>query len=62
MKTIPNAVWEVYDLAADESEQNNVAAQHPELIPQFDAIVKAEHRPSHLQEWEFIAPKFETKK
>ncbi len=62
MKTNPNALWEVYDLAADESEQNNVAAQHPELIPQFDAIVKREHRPSHLQEWEFVAPKFETKK
>jgi arylsulfatase A len=62
MKTNPNAAWEVYNLATDESEQSNVAAQHPELIPQFDAIVKREHRPSHLQEWEFVDPKFETKK
>ncbi len=62
MKTNPDATWEVYDLSVDESEQNNIAAQHPELLPQLDAIVKREHRPSHLQEWEFVDPKFETKK
>ncbi|WP_169704557.1 hypothetical protein [Runella slithyformis] len=62
MKNNPNAVWEVYDLTTDLGEQNNLAAQHPEFIPQFEAIVKREHRPSHLQEWEFVDPKFEVKK
>lgn len=62
MKTNPKAAWEVYDLSKDEGEQNNIAAQHPELIPQFDAIVKREHRPSHIQDWEFVDPKFEVKK
>lgn len=62
IKTNPKAAWEVYDLSKDEGEQNNIAAQHPELIAQFDAIVKREHRPSHIQDWEFVDPKFEVKK
>lgn len=50
--------WELYDLSKDESETTNVAAQHPELLRQFDAIVQREHVPSHLKEWEFVSPKF----
>ncbi|MCP1385233.1 arylsulfatase [Runella salmonicolor] len=50
--------WELYDLSKDQSEITNVAAQHPELLRQFDAIVQREHVPSHLKEWEFVSPKF----
>lgn len=50
--------WELYDLSKDESETTNVAAQHPELVRQFDEIVEQEHVPSHLKEWEFVSPKF----
>ncbi len=50
--------WELYDLSKDESETTNVAAQHPELVRQFDEIVEREHVPSHLKEWEFVSPKF----
>ncbi|MBD2756809.1 arylsulfatase [Spirosoma validum] len=49
--------WEVYDLSNDEGETTNVAAQHPDLITQFDAIVAREHIPAHINEWEIIAPK-----
>ncbi|RDB07869.1 arylsulfatase [Runella aurantiaca] len=50
--------WELYDLSKDESETTNVAAQYPELLRQFDAILQREHVPSHLKEWEFVSPKF----
>ncbi|MEZ4902999.1 MAG: arylsulfatase [Spirosomataceae bacterium] len=53
-----HAGWELYDLSKDESETTNVAAQHPDLLRQFDAIVQREHTPSHIKEWEFVAPKF----
>jgi len=50
--------WELYDMSKDESETTDVAAQHPDLLRQFDAIVQREHTPSHLKEWEFVSPKF----
>lgn len=54
----PKGPWELYDLSKDESETTNVAAQHPELVREFDEIVEREHVPSHLKEWEFVSPKF----
>lgn len=49
--------WELYDLGNDISESTNLAAQHPELLRQFDAIVAREHRPTHVNEWEIVNPK-----
>lgn len=49
-----NAKWELYDLQKDESETTDLSAQHPELIARFNKIVKKEHRPSHVEEWEFV--------
>jgi arylsulfatase A-like enzyme len=62
VKANPAATWEIYNLKDDLGERNNLAAAHPELAKEFDEIVKREHRPSHVQEWEFIDPKFEVKK
>lgn len=50
--------WMIFDIENDENETNNIAAHHPELAKQFDEIVKKEHQPSHIKEWEFIDPKF----
>ncbi len=52
-----NGPWELYDLSKDENETTNVAAQHPNLTRQFDAVVEREHTPSHINEWEIISPK-----
>lgn len=62
MKKDKNAPWEIYNLLTDKDESNNVAAQHPELIKRFDAILKKEHQPSHITDWEFIDPKFSNTK
>jgi arylsulfatase A-like enzyme len=58
MIKVTNAPWEVYDLQADPAESNDVSAQHPELVQQFETIMHKEHDQAHLREWEFIDPKF----
>lgn len=57
----PSAQWMVFNLKSDRNETNDVASMHPELITLFNQIVKREHQPSHIKEWEFIAPKFDRK-
>jgi predicted DNA binding protein len=37
--------WELYDLAADLEEKNNVAAQHAKVLEELVAIAKAAHEP-----------------
>lgn len=54
--------WQLFNLKLDPSETENVAAIHPQLLKQFDAIVLKEHRHPHLKEWEFIDPKFNPEK
>ncbi|MBS1497401.1 MAG: arylsulfatase [Bacteroidetes bacterium] len=62
MKKNKNASWEIYDLDSDEKETNNMAAQHPDLVKRFEEILKQQHQPSHLREWEFVDPKFKEEK
>jgi arylsulfatase A-like enzyme len=40
------APLELYNLKADPVEKRNVAAAHPDIVRQIEAIMKAEHRPS----------------
>lgn len=54
MKKNKNAPWEIYNLKTDEKESINVAAQHPEVVKKFEEIVKKEHTPAQIKEWEFI--------
>ncbi len=52
-----NSPWMLFDLGNDPGESKDIAAQHPELIKHFDEIVRKEHQPSHIREWEIIDPK-----
>ncbi|MEI6586490.1 MAG: arylsulfatase [Sediminibacterium sp.] len=54
----PEKKWMLFNLANDRNETIDIAQAHPELISKFEAIVKKEHRNSHIKEWEFINPKF----
>ncbi|GEO07254.1 N-acetylgalactosamine-6-sulfatase [Adhaeribacter aerolatus] len=56
-----DAPWQLYNLSTDISENQNVAAQHPDIIKQFAAIAQKEHRCPHIKEWEFIDAKFSSK-
>ena len=47
-----------YNLKEDPKEQNNLAAQHPEIVGQIDSIQRIAHRHPHIREWEFIDPKY----
>lgn len=39
---------QLYNLAADVGEQNNVAAEHPEIVARLEKIMRQEHTPSDL--------------
>jgi arylsulfatase len=48
MKDKEPAPLELYDLAKDPAESNNVAAQHPDVVAKLSAILKEQHVPSKL--------------
>lgn len=54
LKENSRAAWELYNLEADLPETKNVINSHPELIKQFDEIVRKEHRQATIREWEFV--------
>jgi len=47
----------LFDLTTDPWEENDLAAQYPQMLRHFDEIVQHEHRPAHIQEWEIVANK-----
>ena len=53
-----NAPWELFNLKEDSAETRDVSARHPDLLQRFNEIVRKEHQPSHIKEWEIIDPKF----
>jgi arylsulfatase A-like enzyme len=61
VKRNQRVLWQIYNLRSDRNETTDMAAQHPELVRQFDATMRKEHQHVHVQEWEFIDPKFESK-
>lgn len=54
----PAAPWLLYHLPSDPGEQNNLAAEHPDLIKKMNAILKKEHQHPVIREWEFVDPRF----
>lgn len=50
------AAWQLYDLSTDEKESTDVAQQHPDIIKQFDVIVKKEHTTPVRPEWDLFNP------
>ncbi len=45
---VKNGVCELYDLAVDLHEDNNIAAKYPEIVEELKAIVREEHVNSSL--------------
>jgi arylsulfatase A-like enzyme len=50
----PKNPWQLYDLSRDVGENLDVSRSHPDLVRQFDIILRKEHRPAHIREWNFI--------
>ena len=53
----PNGAWELYDMATDRKETNNVAALHPDIIQKITETAKREHTHPVVMDWEFVDPK-----
>jgi len=50
-----NLELELYNLEEDIQEQNNVAADHPEIIRQMELILESEHEPAQLERFRMEA-------
>jgi len=48
-----NLIIELYDLATDIQELNNIADQHPEIVKQMEEIMQKEHVPSAVKRFKF---------
>jgi len=46
---------EVYNLADDIAEQNNIADQHPEMVKEFFKVIKKEHRTPEVDRFKLDA-------
>tara|TARA_B100001057_G_C22325618_1_gene747451 strand:- start:218 stop:628 length:411 start_codon:yes stop_codon:yes gene_type:complete len=46
VRLVPGEPLELYDLSKDESEANDVAANHPKIIAQVEAYLKTARTPS----------------
>lgn len=47
-----NAPLELYNLDTDPSEQNNIAAKHPEIVTRLSAMIKQAHKPN--KDWPLL--------
>ena len=45
---------QLYNLKIDPAEQNDVAAQHPEIVERMEALIRREHTPSELFPFETL--------
>jgi arylsulfatase A-like enzyme len=52
IKRNAEAKWEIYNLADDRAETNDLSAQHPDLVKKFEGIVK-QRVPSVIEAWNF---------
>ena len=53
----PNGPLELYNLANDIGEKNDVASQHPDIVKRMAAIMKSEHTPSEIVTFATGSPK-----
>jgi len=59
MRKDANAQWELYNLADDPKEANNLAAAHPDKVKELARIAEDSHWHPIVQEWEFVDPVLE---
>jgi arylsulfatase A-like enzyme len=46
IRMAPGKPLELYDLSKDESESNNIAESHPEIIAKMEAVLETARTPS----------------
>ena len=54
--TNPEGRVELYDLATDIGEQNDLATDHPDLVSEIRTIVRESHRDTPWETWAYKGP------
>ena len=54
--TNPQGVVELYDLAMDIGEQNDLAAEYPDIVSEIRTIVQESHRDTPWETWKYDGP------
>lgn len=54
LSVYPDRVWQIYDLASDFAESDDVASEHPEIVAYADSLALAQHAPALLESWNFL--------
>lgn len=49
-----NAVWQLYDLENDISEQKDVAFMYPEVVQKMEQLLMQHRKSAHIREWNFF--------
>jgi arylsulfatase A-like enzyme len=57
----PRAPWELFNLADDPYERNELSGKNPAIIRRMEEIAEREHLHAHVNDWEFLHPRI-TKK
>jgi arylsulfatase A-like enzyme len=57
VKKEPTGDWELYNIADDRNEKNNIASVHPDIIQKIAETAKRAHTHPVIMDWEFIDPK-----
>lgn len=57
MRSDTNSKWMLFNLKQDRNETTDLASKYPKIIEQFDLIVKKEHQPAHILNWEIVENK-----
>ena len=54
--TNPDGAIELYDLSVDIGEQNDIAADHPDIVSKTRTIVQESHEDTPWEAWEYDGP------
>ena len=54
LKEDPAAPWQLFDLKTDRNESRDIAANYPEILRKFDAIIRSQHTEPAIASWKFV--------
>jgi arylsulfatase A-like enzyme len=61
LKKNPANPWQLFNLKTDRNETMDIIRDHPEMIKEFDEIVKKEHAEPSVPAWQFVTEVYQNR-